>query len=309
MLKEELEVPNFCYHNEKSEHNTDRNMEHALRCFEEEIVGGLIMCEEKKNVTKNEKFEVPEKDTRGNCNEGTCFPGPETGGNCRQCCDNLTPEKRERFGVPCDAKLFCDCHDICVPEVRYICAKEVDCYIKVPGIAGRRSGCRGEREVEDLNGPCRLIVTCADERLRQDCRAVILRVGIQIVFGDLPRNTRLILDRVLEFTCYEFYPFPGDEPHRPISGRRLRRALREIDGSCVVVDLECHVDDDGPHDGEPKVHITGTIVDKLWKKENILVTGLRPYEGITVCHEFEEPHKIGDCASEDDECPFARNDD
>lgn len=304
MLNEELEIPDFCNPNEQLVHHTEENGEHLLRCSKEEVGGGLIMCEEKKDVTQNEKFEIPENDTRGNFGPPGCH---NLDPNCAECCGILDPSTgtAPKFGVnePIDG---CDCHDICVQEVRLICAKEVDCFIKVPGIAGRRIGCRGEREVEDLNGPCRLIVTCAEERLREDCKAVILRVGIQIIFGDLPRNTRLILDRVLEFTCNEFFPFPEGDP---IWGRRLRRALRKIDGSCVVVDLDCEVLDDHEHDGEPVVRIFGTIVDKLWKNENIWVTGLRPYKGITVKHEFPEPHKIGDCATEEDECPFARDDD
>lgn len=219
--------------------------------------------------------------------------------NCAECCDILNNRSlRKKLGVARpDSDSVCSCHDICVEEVRYVCATNVDCQLSVPGIDGGPTGCRGERLIISPNHDCKLVVTCAEEYLRNDCKAVIMKVGVQLILGS--KECRLVLNRILEFTCDTFYSFPDGSC---VTGNALSDAMKKIDGSCMVIDLYCKV---VPSDGtnpNPSIRICGTIVDKLWKHENIWVTGLRPYKGITVKSEFGEPHKIGPCGEMPEEC-------
>ncbi|MEW5953588.1 MAG: hypothetical protein AB1815_07590 [Bacillota bacterium] len=193
--------------------------------------------------------------------------------------------------------------DICVQEVLYQCFIKVDCELPIFTVAGA-ANCRGEAELTDPSGiftDCRLIVTCADEELFDNCRGVRLRIGVQIVLTEQLNSgvTRtLVLDRTLFFNCIRFFPFPIGTP---ISGADLAAALRRIDGSCIVIDLNCEV----LNGVRPRIRIFGKIIDKLWKEENLWILAARPYRGITVKQEFPEPHRIGPCDPRtENPCPF-----
>jgi len=215
----------------------------------------------------------------------TCF---DPTGNCGDCCTIFNnPELRAKFGI-LNQEAFCHCRDICAHEVRLICAKPVDFSIPIPAVAdGLGPGCRGERIPLNPDGGCNIVVTCADERLGENCDRVFINVGFQIILSTITGT--LMIQRNLPLECTEFFPFP--DGGGPISGAALRERLREIDGSCIVVQLQCEVLDSG----NPRVRVFGNVVDKLWKEENLWVQAIRPYRGITVSQKFPEPHEIGPC--------------
>jgi hypothetical protein len=213
------------------------------------------------------------------------------------------PEVIERFGFDQDSRLIPNVlHDICVPDVKYICTQPIDLYVPIPATGGDlvSGSCRNELIPLTPDVSCDVSVICAEESLKPNCLGVDIKVGFQIVLTP-PPNTNLcptlVINHYQDFECTTFCPFPSGAP---ISGDAVRNALKKIDGSCVVVkDLCCHIDD-----GQcSRVHIQGTLIDKLWKHENLIVLAVKPYGGVTVCQEFPEPHKIGKC----EPCPVTPN--
>lgn len=212
-------------------------------------------------------------------------------GNCSECCKIfLDASKRRKFGI-LKGFVKCMCHDICVQEVRLICAQDIDCIIPIPTRGdGLVSGsCRGELDPLSPDVTCEVLIVCAEEELQFDCKGVDIRIGFQIILRQPAPCPILVVEKTCDFKCTTFFTFPEGEEVR---GAALRRALREIDGSCIVVqDLKCVILDRE----NPRVRITGKLVDKLWKYENLWVSAIRPYEGISIKREFPEPHKIGEC--------------
>lgn len=213
------------------------------------------------------------------------------------------PEVIERFGFDQDSRLIPNVlHDICVPDVKYICTQPIDLYVPIPATGGDlvSGSCRNELIPLTPDVSCDVSVICAEESLKPNCLGVDIKVGFQIVLTP-PPNTNLcptlVINHYQDFECTTFCPFPSGAP---ISGDAVRNALKKIDGSCVVVkDLCCHIDD-----GQcSRVHIQGTLIDKLWKHENLIVLAVKPYGGVTVSQEFPEPHKIGKC----EPCPVTPN--
>jgi len=209
-------------------------------------------------------------------------------GNCGDCCTIFNdPDRRTKFGI-LNEQGFCHCRDICVQEVRLICAKPIDFVIPIPAVGdGLRPGCRGERFPLNPDGGCNIIITCADETLGPNCDRVFVNVGIQIIINSVLGP--LVIERSIPLECTEFFAFP--DGGAGVSGNALKEALKIIDGSCIVAQLQCQILDSG----NPRVRVFGNIVDKLWKHENLWVEAIRAYSGITVEQEFGEPHKIGEC--------------
>jgi len=209
-------------------------------------------------------------------------------GNCGDCCTIFNdPARRARFGI-LNEQAFCHCRDICVQEVRLIAARPIDFTIPIPAVGdGLRPGCRGERIPLPPGGSCSIVITCADEALGPNCDRVFVNVGFQVLITTTAGLIMIERSLPIEFT--EFFAFP--DGGSGVSGNALREALRTIDGSCIVVQLQCQILDGS----NPRVRIFGNVVDKLWKHENLWVEAIRPYSGITVEQEFGEPHKIGPC--------------
>ncbi len=210
------------------------------------------------------------------------------------------PEFMERFGIDVDSRGTV-IHDICVQDVKYTCTQDIDLYVPIPATGdGLVPGsCRGELIPITPDMSCAVSVICAEESLKPSCLGVDIRVGFQIVLTPPPNANlcpTLVINHYHDFECTTFCPFPSG---RPISGNDVRTALQKIDGSCVVVkDLCCHIDD-----GQcSRVHITGILIDKLWKHDNLYVLGIA-LGGVTVSQEFPEPHKIGECTP----CPGPAN--
>jgi len=192
-------------------------------------------------------------------------------------------------------------HDICVNDVKYYQERDIDIEIPIPAQSGGSDGgCRGELIPLDPDVTCNVRVICAEESLKTNCRGVIVRVGFQVTLT--PPNPNLcpvmVLNHYEDFEFTSFFPFPSGSP---ISGSALQEALKKIDGSCIVTeDLSCEI-----LDGQcSRVHITGRLIDKLWKHENLWLLAYAPFGGITVGQEFPEPHKIGVC---DPSCPDLRS--
>ena len=204
------------------------------------------------------------------------------------------PEVVERFGFDQDSRIIPNVlHDICVPDVKYICTQPIDLYVPIPATGGDlvTGSCRNELIPLTPDVNCAVSVICAEEKLKPTCLGVDIKVGFQIILT--PPNPMIcptmVINHYEDFECTTFCPFPSGAP---ISGDAVRNALKTIDGSCVVVkDLCCHIDN-----GQcSRVHIIGCLIDKLWKHENLIVLAVKPYGGVTVSQEFPEPHKIGEC--------------
>lgn len=184
-------------------------------------------------------------------------------------------------------------HDICVKDVKLICKQDIDFIVPIPAQSGGQipGSCRGELIPLDPNTTCSVSVICGEEGLKTSCLGVDLQVGFQIVLT--PPNPALcptmVINHYADFQCTSYLPFPTGSP---VYGAVLREALKTIDGSCIVVqNLSCEI-----LDGQcARVRVTGELIDKLWKNENLIVLAFKPYGGVTIDQEFPEPHKLGDC--------------
>lgn len=209
-------------------------------------------------------------------------------GLCGACCDVFTnADTRAKFGITRE-QAYCHCRDICIQEVRAMCAQDIDFTMSIPTSTGSIN-CRGEYNPGDPPfDSCQVLVTCAREELIPGCTGTNIWVGFQIILTctSVIPTTRLVINVTKSFTCTSFYAFPEG------TAVNVPEMLKLIDGSQLVIqDLECEILDST----DPRVRITGKLVDKLWKEDNLWVQAIRPYGGITVKQEFAEPHKIGLC--------------
>ncbi|MCF8011055.1 MAG: hypothetical protein K9L17_09115 [Clostridiales bacterium] len=204
--------------------------------------------------------------------------------NCSECCDlfnrsrNLCSPAVTNFGVLPGQVPFisCTCHDICVQESVLFCTATI------PPFSfefGSSMACR----VPSCAGPiisCTPRIIAANEVLcTSTCDQVNLCVEYMLEV-DISGNAAptCITAPPVTATCTEFFPFPSGPA---ISGSELAQAMQEIEGSCLVAQIECEISGN-------TVMASGNLVDKLWKHENLWVTALRPYKGTTVKKEFPE---------------------
>lgn len=247
--------------------------------------GYCMVCDG--GVTRKEKEEqkVMEVMINANSNNTVCN---DPSGNCGDCCDVFKdPTRRERFGITL-TQAYCHCRDICIQEVRAMCAQDIDFTVNIPTAVGTQS-CRGEF---NPNQPpftdCKVLVTCAQEQLKPNCSGTDITIGFQIILTctNVIPPTTLVINVTKSFECVNFFAFPDGQ------AVNVPELLRIIDGSQLVIqDLSCQILDSG----NPRVRVTGKLIDKLWKEENLWIQAIRPYSGITIKQEFAEPHKIGTC--------------
>lgn len=217
-------------------------------------------------------------------------------GTCNDCC-NIFASCGANLGVlniPVNATPECTCHDICVEEVTLICATPITRILPYPPVGPCRLGCL---ELPSLtpNSTCNVFISCAEETL-VNCNtpnpSVSITVGLLIVCENV------VLPTCFTVSCNTFIDFATCTA---ITGLALCDRLREIDGSCLTIQANARTNADGT-----QVIITGKIIDKLWKHENLLVTGLRPYDlsdvdrangfiSITVNQEFGNGQAIPTC--------------
>ncbi|MGB7604114.1 MAG: hypothetical protein WBL93_01425 [Lutisporaceae bacterium] len=239
----------------------------------------------------------------------TCATGEDP--NCAECCAIFTnTATRAAFGYQLEAAA-CECHDICVEDVRDICVKRRTLRHIIPCRAGVSAGCRGgalpDVDPGDLPVPQSWRVLCARECLNPPtCDRIINEVEFEVrirygtnTFGVItPRDT---------FDCRfnEFARFPSAVfyPNNAQGFNQWRNELSLIDGSCKVVIIEdVSVESE---DNNCVLVIDYKVIDKLWKRENLLVSALRPYQGngensitnVTVDEIFEQGHRIGPCSN------------
>lgn len=190
------------------------------------------------------------------------------------------PEKRLCFGLdtPCGPNNpvpDCVCHDICVKEVRFIGIPQVPVQgcVTFPPIPPCRS--------KDVTLPTlaasthpNVFVICVDETIANDCTQISIKVGLLIIAKTTtPGLTAPFLTTItVEFPFNSFFPFP-DCASGPLTQAQFIDAIGDIDGSCTVVQLNATVDPTGSF-----INITGKVIEKLWKHENLWVIGLRPYD-------------------------------
>lgn len=225
-------------------------------------------------------------------------------GNCAECCAIFTnPDLRQRFGYQVDTAV-CECHDICVQDVKLICVEELTREIRIPGIDAV-VGCRGGRNITGTPELESCRVFCAQEQLVQTdayaCLRVENEIGIEVILK-ITVNTQevfLVIRDIVTLECdfNEFYTFPGGVgfPDTPEGREAFREIIKFIDGSCKTIIIEdCRIVTVA---NNPCVIVDLKVIDKLWKHENLLVSAIRPYpaENVTVKEEFNTLHKIGPC--------------
>jgi hypothetical protein len=169
-------------------------------------------------------------------------------------------------------------HDIEVKDVRLIWQDKIDFCLRLPDT----------EELPFIPEESYVVVKCAEERIK-DCSYIHMKIKYDVVvtgrLHDRPdRQCYLVWECQEEKNLRTFYTFKG---WREVTGEDLSRYLRIIDGSSIVVDLDCDLKDG-------YVHVHGSIVDKLWKNENLVVLAAKPHGGITVNHEFKET-KVPNC--------------
>ncbi|MGI6097248.1 MAG: hypothetical protein ACOYBM_03945 [Dethiobacteria bacterium] len=221
--------------------------------------------------------------------------------NCEECCE-VVENRCEKFGYQQD--VWCECHDICVQDVKLICVRERTIVIPIAGANGV-VGCRGEVEITGTPQLAGCRVFCAQESLQTAdsafrCLAINNKVGVEVTLRvpRAPLPDLLLVHRYIdEFQCpfTDFYTFPegiGFDDNQ--SGRdAFREIIKSIDGSCKTVIIEdCRVENTTC----PQVVVELKVIEKLWKHENLLVSAIKPYpENITVSEVFNDLHHIGSC--------------
>ncbi|WP_342535970.1 hypothetical protein [Sporosarcina sp. FSL K6-3508] len=171
---------------------------------------------------------------------------------------------------------------ICAHQDRFICVDTFEKRYPVVDFTGAQN-CRGVVSPIDPDN-CEVILTCANEAPREDCSAVDVTIGYQVIAPN-PNDTTcaLVINDTHSFYCSRFFSVSTD----PGIGRRVYAsdALKIVDGSCVQVYLNCSVSADGT-----ELIVRGFIIDKLWKKENLLIAApaFRLNNTVTVEDEFDQ---------------------
>jgi len=166
----------------------------------------------------------------------------------------------------------CVCHDICVEEVRFISAQSAATSISFPGV----SSCRlGGVQLPTLtpNTHCDIFVICAEEDISADCTSIIVKIGLLLVVTTSTCVPVPFVSTItLTFPGTSFMPFP-DCANGPLNAVQFQDSLEIIDGSCTVIQLNATTNATGT-----QIDITGKVIEKLWKHENLWVVGLRPFD-------------------------------
>ncbi|BBB91943.1 MAG TPA: hypothetical protein PKA28_06300 [Methylomusa anaerophila] len=206
---------------------------------------------------------------------------------CTDCCAiHSDPNCRANFGLdlaPVNITPNCECHDISVEEVRLICAQNISCTFNFPGTGNCRLGPRTAcccPPTFPPSGVAEVFITAASEELAPDCQGVNVAVDLLVVHPNIS-CPQIIMPVGITRTCNTFFRFPPigtgcNDPVNVVGPNELPNELKEIDGSSLLIQVAAEFFND-PVNGR-HLDITGKIVDKLWKHENLWVTGLRPYE-------------------------------
>lgn len=198
-------------------------------------------------------------------------------GSCNECSEKVNdPTCRLNFGLvtpygPNNPIPDCLCYDVCVQNVSMIAFAEVHRNISYLPIGQCRLGPNINLPQLVPDQTARLYVTCASEVLGPDCASVINTIALLVICVSTT-GTAVAVPCTLSITCNDFYDFPSCAKFYP---SEVQRKMKEIDGSCLIIQLKATVNSTGD-----VILIDGKIIDKLWKHENLWLTGLKPY-GLT----------------------------
>ena len=229
----------------------------------------------------------------------------------RQCTECVLPifTCAANFGLTCPpiALPTCECHDICVEEVRLIALAGGTCEFtqcfNYPPIGPCRLGAGITLPIIDTTVQPRVFVVCAQEVLDPTtCQVINVQIQILILASTI-NSGNVLIPLGINVAFDTFYRFP--DCSTVVTGTDLQNALTEIDGSCLVIQLRADATPIG-NAGTVQIVISGKIIDKLWKHENLWVTGIRPYDltdaqrndgfvSFTIPDVFNNTHTIGSC--------------
>jgi hypothetical protein len=195
---------------------------------------------------------------------------------CNECCAIASdPNCRINFGLdivpngPNNPIPNCECHDVCVQEVTMIASSEICVALPYPPIGVCRLG-PGVTLPPITPGQIGLVyVVCAGETLGADCCSAINSIQILIILTTLTGSV-VALPVTLNVTLANFFDFPTCAP---LTCNQVATRMKEIDGSCKIIQLRAVVNGTGT-----AVFLSGKIIDKLWKHENLWFVGIRPYD-------------------------------
>ena len=252
-------------------------------------------------MINTENFEIPDfcaTDTR----------------QCTNCSTVSNSACAANFGVSCPPtpSLECTCHDICVEEVRLIGLAGGTCEFNqcfnYPPVGPCRLGAGVTLPTINTAVQPKVFVVCAQEVLDSSCQVVNVQIQV-LVLAFTTNGCSILIPLTITIAFDTFFRFPDCTTE--VSGDALQNALTEIDGSCLVIQLRAFF---RSCNGITQIVLTGKIVDKLWKHENLWVEGIRPYDlndaqraagfvSFTVPDIFNNTHKIGPCVTPPCPCP------
>lgn len=231
----------------------------------------------------------------------------------RQCTECAVPSAAcaANFGITCPPATVptCECHDICVEEVRLIALAGGSCEFtqcfSFPPIGPCRLGASITLPIIDTTVQPRVFIICAQEVL-DSATCQVINVQIQLlVLAATVGNGNILIPLTINVAFDTFFRFP--DCTTVVTGDDLQNALTEIDGSCIVVQLLATLTPSGTA-GVTQITLSGKIIDKLWKHENLWITGIRPYDltdeqraagfvSFTIPDVFNNSHRIAPCES------------
>jgi len=230
----------------------------------------------------------------------------------RQCTECIVPSTAcaANFGITCPPATIptCTCHDICVEEVRLIALAGGTCEFtqcfSYPPIGPCRLGAGITLPIIDTTVQPRVFVLCAQESLDSTtCQVINVQLQLLILASTI-NSGNILIPLGVNVAFDTFYRFP--DCTTLVTGSDLQNALTEIDGSCIVIQLRAQAVPVGTT-GTAQITISGKIIDKLWKHENLWITGIRPYDlteaqrnqgfvSFTIPDVFNNSHTIGECS-------------
>jgi len=181
-------------------------------------------------------------------------------------------------------------------HVRAVATRQIRENIPLPSVNGILNNCRGiisyPGEIDTSYASFR-VTNAREELVHCETNRPGVRVIIegQIVIRSVQPNPNCAPTYIaipVQVVDEELFSFCSTKDGSPITN--LKNELAYIDGSCMTVQLTCNIYKDTSYScPRYMARIRGNIVDKLWKRENVWVEGIRPYpaNSLTFCDTFE----------------------
>ena len=157
--------------------------------------------------------------------------------NTRQCSEYTIPSTTcaAKFGVTCPptSPLNCECHDICVEEVRLIglaggTCEFTQCF-SYPPIGPCRLGAGVTLPFIDTTIQPKVFVVCAQEVLdTSTCQVINVQIQL-LILATTTSGSNVLIPLTINVAFDTFFRFP--DCGTVLSGAALQNALTEIDGS------------------------------------------------------------------------------